>query len=116
MLSSGRDKIERVHISNRGDFPSRFPRGQRSEGGEFSSSADGDKVYRDYCADGQSNFDVARDRRCHNLNPLLINPSFDSGAFAHFSGSRDVTEASRLRLIVNLPTARNEMGSVEREL
>ena len=52
----------------------------------------------------------------HNLNPLLVNPSFDSGAFAHFSGSRDVTEASRLRPIVNLSTERSEMGSVEREL
>ena len=116
LLSSGMEKIEQVHISNRGDSPSRFPRGHRSEGGEFSSNVHGDKDYRDYPADGETNFDAVRDRRRHNLNFLPVNPSFDSGAFAHFSGGRDVTETSRLRPIVNLSTERNEMGSVEREL
>ena len=47
LLLPGRDKIRQVHISNRGDSPLRFPRGRRSEGGEFSSNIHGDKNYRD---------------------------------------------------------------------
>ena len=48
LLSSGRDKIEQVYTSSRGDPPSRFSRGQRSEGGEFSSNVHGEKDYGDY--------------------------------------------------------------------
>lgn len=66
-------------------------------GNEFFSNVIDNGGCPNYLVDDKLNLDAVRNNRRRNLNPILVNPSFNLGAFAHFGGSRDATETSRIR-------------------